>query len=77
MASVVGNPVSNRDVFTPPIVPLRGDVEAEEGGDLEPELAVSVEYGDVDFFSGIVPKVPTDWPAPFSPFCAYEEPFCA
>lgn len=59
LASVVGSPaVSKRDVFTPPIVPLRGDVDAEEGGDDADDLAVSVEYGEVDFFSGIVPKVP-------------------
>lgn len=51
--------VSKSDVFTPPIVPLRGDVEAEDGGDLDPELfdVVSVEYGEVDFFSEIGPRV--------------------
>lgn len=63
MASTVGAvAVSKRDVLTPPIVPFLGDVDADDGGDLEPELlllllAESVEYGDVDaFFSGIEPR---------------------
>lgn len=46
-ASVVGGVVSNKDVFTPPTVAaiLRGEVEAEDVGDLAPEFdpAVSVE----------------------------------
>lgn len=62
LASTLGAvAVSKRDVLTPPIVPFLGDVDADDGGDLEPELlllvAVSVEYGDVGaFFSGIEPR---------------------
>lgn len=69
-ASAVGGvAVSNSEVFTPPMVPFRGDVASDDGGDLEAEFAVSVEYGDVvAFFSGMDPKVAADG---VSPFCRY------
>ena len=54
---------SNRDVLTPPIVLFLGEVAGpDEVGDLDPEesLADSVEYGEVDFFSGIAPRVEED-----------------
>lgn len=60
-ASTVGTGVVSKiDVLTPPIVPFRGDVEAEEVGEMEPpppEVVESVEYGEVAFFESTPPVV--------------------
>lgn len=77
-ASTVGTGVVSKiDVFTPPIVPFRGDVEFEPVGDFSPAFVVNAEYDDeADALAVFFSPPDVEVEEVLSLFALYE-PFCA